>query len=697
MLALLIVVSAAPAAAGPGAPPLAVPAPEIAAGPADTGPRLLRVGAGGTAAAAAAVEAGGGQVLAVVGDDAVLVLGPVTAEAAGVLDARRWTGRQAVLPTLAELDARSAERFAGGVPVVAALASAADLDALVSALPGPVRVAWTGPGPALGEVGLRVPTEALDELRAVLGAAQGLVWADVVPGARLRNDASAWRCQSGQSGSTPLFDAGLRGEGEVIAVIDTGIDPDSCYFADAGFGMPAVNGPDGVATSPGHRKLLAVDFLWDADWPEPGSVRWDDHGHGTHVAGSAAGDGGAPGAHDGYDGMAPASLLVIQDGGFGVDDCADLPALGCPLAPLTPVLAQARSQGARIHTNSWGDAENFRPSNRYTERTAEIDRFVWQHPDAVVLVAAGNSGGEGDGTVGSPATGKNLLGVGAAFHGSASAPCVAGFSSRGWTADGRIKPDLLAPGASVRSARSDGATTTGNCDIRLASGTSMAAPTAAGLAALVRQFFREGRVPDGLPDPGRSHRPSAALVRATLVASAVDVTSLGCTSARPVPSPDQGWGLIQLDTALPLPGSARRLLVRDDLPGFSDAASEPGSTAVALTSPGPLKVVLAWTDPPSFAAAAAHLVNDLDLEVEGPDGRFRGNAFAGGRSTGGGEPDRLNNLEVVWLPQASAGTWVVRVSPHAIRRGTQPYALVVAGELAAPGPRRPSRRVGGEE
>jgi hypothetical protein len=316
---------------------------------------------------------------------------------------------------------------------------------------------------------------------------------------------------------------------------------------------------------------------------------------------------------------------------------------------------------------------------------------VWQHPDAVVLVAAGNSGEEGDGSVGSPATGKNVLGVGATLHGSVSPPCVAPFSSRGPTDDGRIKPDLLAPGTAVRSASSDRWVASGNCDLRTASGTSMATPTAAGLAALVRQFFREGRAPDGRPEPGRSHDPSAALVRATLVASAMDVSTLGCTSARPVPSPDQGWGLIQLDTILPVPGSPRRLLIRDDRLGFTDAGGR-GTTSVALAAPGPLKVVLAWTDPPSTAAATSHLVNDLDLVVEGPDGSFAGNAFAGGASVAGGEPDRLNTLEVVWLPRASAGSWVIRVAPHALRWGPQPYALVVTGELTAPAPRRPAGR-----
>ncbi len=697
MLALALASAAGLQAAGPPGPlRLAVPTPERVADPTETGPRVLRVEPGASARVAARVEAAGGRVLAVLADDALLVDGRFEAVGA-VGDSLHWSGRQALLPALAGLSQAEALRFASGVPVVAAFSRPDQLAAARAGLEAAgAGVVWSDERSRLAELGMRIPPSALDDARRALLEADGLVWTDLVSGARLRNNASIWRCQSGIPGLVPLSDAGLDGAGEVIAVIDTGLDADHCMFSDRVFGLPAVNGRDGLATSPGHRKVLAVDFLWHHDWPDPGAGSWDDQGHGTHVAGSAAGDDGQWGVHDGVDGMAPAAKLVIQDGGATVDDCADLPGLGCPLAPLTPVLAQARAQGARIHTNSWGDEENFRPSNGYTERTAEIDRFVWEHPDAVVLVAAGNSGDEGDGSVGSPATGKNVIAVGATLHGSASLPCVANFSSRGWTDDGRIKPDLVTPGTSVHSAASDRSVATANCAARTASGTSMATPTAAGLAALVRQFYREGRAPDGRPEPTRGREPSAALVRATLVASAVDVSTFGCTSARPIPSPDQGWGLVQLDTALPLEGGSRRLLAFDGVTPFADLVRTPVAKAVVLAADGPLKVVLAWSDPPSTAAATTHLVNDLDLVVEGPDGRFLGNVLSLGQSSGGGESDRLNNLEVVWLPRASAGAWTVRVAPHAIRWGTQPFALVVTGQVASAPPRRATGRAGGQ-
>ncbi len=677
-------------------PRLLVPAPDRPAPAAAAGPRVVRFAGPTTAAAAASIEAHGGRVLAVLGDGALLVDGPPEAIPGTDhgLATLAWTARQAVLPALASLDQSAATQFRGGVPVAMAVSRPELLGpAVVQLLGAGATLAWTRPNGRLAELGVRVPAARLAAARTALADVAGLVWADVLPGARLANDASAWQCQSGLPNVLPMDLAGLDGSGQVIAVIDTGLDADNCYFADPEHGLPAINGPDGTAVSPAHRKVVAVDFLWDFDWPDPGPGHWDDAGHGTHVAGSAAGDGGVYGVRDGLDGMALAARLVIQDGGARTDDCADLPGLGCPLIPLGPVLEQARAQGARLHTNSWGDEENITPYNRYTERTADVDRFVWEHRDAVVLFAAGNAGASGPDTVGSPATGKNVIAVGATVHGDVNPPCVAFFSSRGWTHDGRIKPDVVAPGTDVRSARSDANVTTGNCDVRSASGTSMATPTAAGLVALVRQFFVEGRAPDGSPQSDRGFEPSSALVRATLVASAIDLSGLGCSGVAPVPSRDQGWGLVRLDTALPVASATWRLVVRDEGRLFAGAEDAAFVEPFGLAAQGPLKVVLAWTDPPSSAAAAVNLVNDLDLTVTGPDGTFLGNVFANGVSVTGGEPDRLNNLEVVWLPAAGPGTWTVRVAPHAILFGRQPFALVITGEVAGAPPRRPSGRI----
>jgi hypothetical protein len=221
----------------------------------------------------------------------------------------------------------------------------------------------------------------------------------------------------------------------------------------------------------------------------------------------------------------------------------------------------------------------------------------------------------------------------------------------------------------------------------------MAAPTVAGLAALVRQYFTDGFYPTGRARPGDGFEPSAALIKAVLIASAVDLSTMGCPD-EPIPSRDQGWGLVQLDTALAFAGGDHRLVISDAREGFSSSRYGPARVSIAVVRPGPLKVVLVWTDAPSSSLAAANLVNDLDLTVTGPSGTFRGNALIGGASVSGGQADRLNNVEVVWLPEAEQGGWTIEVDPAVISAPSQDFALVITGPVRpSVGPRQAGGRV----
>jgi len=641
------------------------------------------------------LEAGGVTVVAHLAPHRWLVAGDsaVVAAAPGVLSVEPWRPADGVRAELRALSAPSKSTSNDVVMVVAALAPGSAIAPLAERIEAVgAQLGWVDesarPAPQLG---FRVTRSLLREVVELLERTPGLVLAEPQAPVRLLNSASVWRCQSGEPASTPIFDHGLRGEGQVIGIMDTGLDVDDCRFDDPVVGLPALNQADGIEVNLDHRKVLAVDFYWEADWP-PHPTGWDDHGHGTHVAGSAAGDVNGNGSYDGVDGMAPAARLVIQDGGALTDDCADLPGLGCPVKPLEPVLEQAWAQGARIHTNSWGDEENFLPYGRYTERTADVDRFMWNHKDMLVFFAAGNSG-PGRDTVISPATGKNVVAVGATLHGDFEPPCAVIFSSRGWTHDGRIKPDVLAPGTWVMSAASNRVVPSPSCSNAQSSGTSMAAPTAAGLGALVRQYFIDGFYPAGIARPDDAFEPTAALVKAVLIASAVDLSTQGCPD-EPIPSRDQGWGLIQLDTALAFLGDDHRLLVDDHLEGFATLDDEPVRMQVAVAETGPLKVVLVWTDAPSSSLAVTNLINDLDLTVTGPGGVFPGNSFSRGISVPGGEPDRLNNVEVVYLPEAERGVWTIEVAPHAVPAPVQDFAVVITGAVrAGEGPRQPSGRV----
>jgi hypothetical protein len=511
-------------------------------------------------------------------------------------------------------------------------------------------------------------------------------WIDLEGRRTLLNDTTVWVGQSGLSGgqTTPIFSQGIFGEGQVVAIIDTGIDPDACYFRDTARGLPPTNACNGgTVVDTNQRKILAVDFLASSECSGGiSSTEWDTQNHGTHVAGTVAGDNFAHLlTHDTADGMAPGAKLVVQDAGYLTDNCGDLPGIGCPVVDLKPIFQQAYTQGARLHTNSWGDNENAAVQNNYTAASQDVDNFMWNHKDDLIFFAAGNAG-PGTASVGSPSTNKNGVSVGATLRGT-SANSMASFSSCGPTADGRIKPDITVPGSGIISALNDNNVTTNNCGTTSMSGTSMASPGAAGLTALIRQYYTDGWYPTGSKNSVNGFTPTGALLKATLVNSAVNMT--GTTV---MPANCQGWGRVLLENALFFTGQARKLWLKDnDTPFNTGSTNEDRTYSITVnTSAEPLKVTLAWTDFPSTPAASVNLNNDLDLIVTGPTGTvWKGNVFSGGASATGGSADRRNTLEQVLLNSPATGVYTVTVRSFNVPNGPQPFAVVVTGDATSGG------------
>ena len=241
-----------------------------------------------------------------------------------------------------------------------------------------------------------------------------------------------------------------RGAGVVIAVIDTGID----YHHDAfgnGFG-------------PGHKVIGGYDFVSNDNDPMDESTT--NFGHGTHVAGIIAGNGG------GVLGVAPDASLIA----YRVLDAYGTGKASTIIAALERA-ADPNQDGdtsdhvdiANLSLGGIGNPDD--PLSRAVDAAAAAG--------IVVCVAAGNDGGWGN--VGSPGASRSAITVGSANSMKTEGP----FSSRGPIVQTlAMKPEVIAPGYNISSAKLGGGT------IEL-SGTSMATPHVAGVAALLKSLHRD--------------------------------------------------------------------------------------------------------------------------------------------------------------------------------------------------------------
>jgi serine protease AprX len=455
-----------------------------------------------------------------------------------------------------------------------------------------------------------------------------------------------------------------QGDGEIVAVADTGLDKGSTSDVHAAF-MGRV------------AKLYALGRTDPEQMDDP-------DGHGTHVAGSVLGSGDSPTMGGAIEGTAPAATLVLQsllDSGGGLG--------GIPTDLHDLFLPPYNDDGARVHTNSWGATQ---PGLPYDQSAQEIDDVVWNNPDLVICFAAGNSGTDADGdgvidagSVGSEAAAKNCITVGASesnrpdisltYGGFAPSKFPAepiqsdsftndsdgmgAFSSRGPTQEGRFKPDVTAPGTSILSTLSravvNPSTVFGTSSDPLfffETGTSMATPLTAGCVAVLR----------GALIQNGTQTPSAALIKALLINGAVELPGQYSPSeAGPSPNNNSGWGRVNL---------AASVLTPSETAGFADAdpLNQGEQNTIEVTIPDgqslTLKVTLVWTDPPGAA-----LQNDLDLSVAAADGTERH-----GNMGTDSDFDRVNNVEQVVWEGVPAGSATITVAAFRITTGPQPYA-----------------------
>lgn len=461
------------------------------------------------------------------------------------------------------------------------------------------------------------------------------------------------------------------GKDQVIGVADTGIDDTHADFQGQ------------LATTP-------------AAWGRVGDYS-DFNGHGSHVAGSIVGNGHASGGS--IKGTAPGAKLFFQSVMNANGE------LNLPLQ-LSKLFDEAYGKGVRIHNNSWGSSTN----SRYTVNAIEVDEYVWRKKDMLLVFSAGNDGKAEQVaihvlpsypellTIGSPASAKNVLTVGASRSDrttggyaekdygtiwprlfplppfnqqkvSGDKQCLAGFSSRGPCDDYRVKPDLVAPGTdivSIKSARAPLSNYWGvhptNASYAIMGGTSMSAPLVAGCAALVREYYQADR----------NHAPSAALLKATLING---TTNLGGADVQVKSSYyNEGFGCVNMLRTIPNPAENVALL-------YLDTWNKPAQYFVRtgqriklnfkLSQKSWLKICLCYTDYPGRA-----LQNNLNLllDYNVTNQKWLGNS---------GIPsllsmlDTTNNVEVIGIAEAESGNYTVQVVASNLLKTPQDCALVI--------------------
>lgn len=395
-------------------------------------------------------------------------------------------------------------------------------------------------------------------------------------------------------------------------------------------------------------------------------------GHGTHVCGTIAGVS-LSGTNEAYNGHASGAKIAFFDMGKGSGGSLYYP------QPISNFFDPAYDAGARVHSNSWGGALNI-----YDSDTIVMDAYHVVNDDFLAIFAAGNDGTDGYYSIGDPAVSKNCLAVGAteSTHGSSFSEDIdnmAYFSSMGPTFDGRIKPDVVAPGYSIYSAY---AGTT--CDTLSMAGTSMATPGVAGNALMVRQYFIDGDFWEsecnGTYSMCGAFSPLGATVKAALIHSGTPMASYHTqaglskepeASLNSPPDMYQGFGRVLLSNALPVTGitdSAFDLFVDE----ISLETAEEWQYEVTVTDTSiPLKATIAWMDPENSIITMKMLLHDVDLKiVRNSDGEtYWGNNVI---------QDEVNNVEQVTINTPVAGVYTVHVTGKLIvENPTQDVSVII--------------------
>ena len=425
-------------------------------------------------------------------------------------------------------------------------------------------------------------------------------------------------------------------------------------------------------------------------------------GHATHVAGTVGGSGAnsngtnsAGQANNGianqWAGMAPA----VNIRSFG--NVGGAAAMYNGGAEINNDFPTAINNGIDLATMSLGhNAYRWNPPacgqlGDYSNTAITVDNIVngsINNQQLIFFQAAGNERGvASNGTIAacgnytsisSPATAKNSIAVGAINSNDNS---IAWFTSWGPTDDGRLKPDITAPGCQTTG--DNGLTSPDRFTVLIGGvqtliqngynnkcGTSMATPVASGSASLLIEQWQSTRGANSLPLPHT--------VKAILVHTATDL-------GNPGPDYQFGWGALNASAAVDL-------VIADDSETLIhvDQVDTGQTDTYSVDSDGvsPIEVTLVWDDPPATALTSPSLINDLDVWLKDPSGSVYQPFVldpvnpANNATTGN---DSINNVERIVSPISMEGKWWVTVNSTTVPQGPQQYTLITSEPTPKPG------------
>lgn len=462
--------------------------------------------------------------------------------------------------------------------------------------------------------------------------------------------------------------------------IDTG-EPPAAVFPETGKDEVVAMADSGIDE---HHPDLSKRIAGKAAWGRDNDTS-DPDGHGTHVAGTIAGDGSESAGK--IKGMAPGAKLFVQSLLNKNGELADL-----EMNSFYQLLQEAYDHDARIINLSWGALQE----SYYTVEAEMIDQFMYENPEVLVVVAAGNEGvntpgasstdASTPGYVGSFASNKNGLTVGAGVskRDNSDSESVASYSNRGPCDDYRIKPDIVAPGTYILSARSAGVPESkykapgSNPAYAFKGGTSMAAPVVSGAAALVREYFRKRK---------KNQQPSAILVKATLLNGTRQLSGSGAMQGtKMIPNNHQGFGMLNMLTTIPNKQNDFALWYADsfETPDLVfTKKDEERFWLLTLKADSWIRVCMVYRD---RAVRSTQADLTLLMALNGTTSKWWGNAGikSNGEFPDKEEFDRDNNTEIIRLEKANAGQYKIAIKAANIRMDEVGFALVVTtGDTAS--------------